>query len=42
MCEQAPSLRLKAVMTDEIPDVRRTRRECKGVKTEHFLVFQRN
>jgi hypothetical protein len=40
--EQAPSLRLKTVMADEIPDVRRTRRECKGVKTEHFLVFQRN
>jgi hypothetical protein len=42
MREQAPSLSLKAVMADEIPDVRRTRRECKGVKTEHFLVFQRN
>jgi len=42
MREQAPSLRLKTVMTDEIPDVRRTRRECKGVKTEHVLVFQRN
>jgi hypothetical protein len=40
--EQAPSLRLKAVMADEIPDVRRTRRECKGVKMEHFLVFQKN
>jgi hypothetical protein len=39
--EQAPSLRLKSVMADEIPDVRRTRRECKGVKTEHVLVFQR-
>lgn len=42
MREQAPSLRLKTVMADKIPDVRRTRRECKGVKTEHFLVFQRN
>jgi hypothetical protein len=40
--EQAPSLRLKTVMADKIPDVRRTRRECKGVKTEHILVFQRN
>lgn len=39
---QAPSLRLRTVMRDEIPDVRRTRRECKGVKTEHFLIFQRN
>lgn len=42
MREQAPSLGLKSVMADEIPDVRRTRRECKGVKTEHILVFQRN
>ncbi len=42
MREQAPSLRLKTVMADEIPDVRRTRRECKGVKTEHFLVFEKN
>ena len=40
MREQAPSLRLKKVMADDIPDVRRTRRECKGVKTEHILVFQ--
>ena len=42
MSDRAPSLRLKTVMADAIPDVRRTRRECKGVKTEHFLVFQRN
>ena len=42
MQEQAPSLRLKTVMADQIPDVRRTRHECKGVKTEHILVFQRN
>lgn len=38
----APSLKLKKVLTDNIPDIRRTRRECKGVKTEHFLIFQRN
>jgi hypothetical protein len=38
----APSLRLKQVLTDNIPDIRRTRRECRGVKTEHILVFQRN
>ena len=42
MREQAPSLHLKKVIADKIPDVRRTRHECKGVKTEHFLVFQRN
>lgn len=38
----APSLKLKRVLTDNIPDIRRTRRECRGVKKEHFLVFQRN
>lgn len=40
--ERAPSLRLRQIISDDIPDVRRTRHECKGVKTEHFLVFQRN
>jgi hypothetical protein len=39
---RAPSLRLRKIIADDIPDVRRTRRECKGVKTEHFLVFQHN
>lgn len=39
--EQAPSLVLRKILTDDIPDVRRTRRECRGVKTEHFLIFQR-
>jgi len=38
----APSLRLRKIISDDIPDVRRTRRECSGVKTENFLVFQRN
>lgn len=42
MRQQAPSLLLKTVMADQIPDVRRTRREFRGVKTEHILVFQRN
>jgi hypothetical protein len=40
--QYAPSLRLRKVVTDDIPDVRRTRRECRGVKSEHFLIFQRN
>jgi len=40
--ETAPSIRLRNIITDDIPDVRRTRRECRGVKTEHFLVFHRN
>jgi hypothetical protein len=38
---RAPSLRLVKVLADEIPDVRRTRRECRGVKTEHFMIFRR-
>lgn len=42
MKKEAPSLRLLEVVADKIPDIRRTRRECSGVKTEHFLIFQRN
>ena len=42
MKRQAPSVRLNTVITDRIPDVRRTRRDCKGVKAEHFLVFQKD
>ena len=38
----APSLRLRQVFADDIPDIRRTRRDCRGVKTEHFLIFQRS
>lgn len=41
MSQYARSLRLKTEIHDDIPDVRRTRRECKGVKTEVFLVFQK-
>ncbi len=41
MTQHAPSLRLKTAFTDTIPDVRRCRHECGGVKREHFLVFQR-
>jgi hypothetical protein len=40
--KHAPSLGLLRVITDDIPDVRRSRRECRGVKTEHFLIFRRN
>lgn len=42
MKKEAPSLRLREVVADNIPDIRRTRRECTGVKTEHFLIYQRN
>jgi hypothetical protein len=40
--EHAPSIHLRKIVTDDIPDVRRTRHECHGVKTEHFLIFRRN
>lgn len=41
MRENAPSLHLDKIITDNIPDIRRTRKECHGIKTEHILVFQR-
>jgi hypothetical protein len=41
MAQRARSFRLTSVLTDKIPDVRRTRRECRGVKTEQVLVFRR-
>ncbi|MDR3403074.1 MAG: DNA adenine methylase [Chthoniobacter sp.] len=40
--KEAPSLHLQNVIVDDIPDIRRTRRECRGVKAEHILVFQRH
>jgi methylase of polypeptide subunit release factors len=42
MRDHAPSLVLLHVLIDDIPDVRRTRRTYRGVKTEHVLIFQRN
>jgi hypothetical protein len=41
MNDHAPSLRLRQVITDHIPDVRRTRRQCRGIKQEMILVFKR-
>jgi len=41
MSERTKSLRLRELICDDIPDVRRTRGDVKGVKTEHFLVFQK-
>jgi hypothetical protein len=37
----APNLSLNAIFTDEIPDIRRGRRNCKGVKQEKFLVYKK-
>jgi hypothetical protein len=39
--QHATFLRLRKIVTDDIPDVRRTRRGCRGVRSEHFLIFQR-
>jgi putative RNA methylase family UPF0020 len=39
--EYAPLLKLQMIMEDDIPDIRRSRRDYKGTKTEHFLVFQK-
>jgi len=41
MVKYATSLRLIRVFEDEIPDVRRSRRYCRGTKKEHFLIFQK-
>lgn len=41
MAERAPSIQLTEILVDAIPDIRRARRECRGVKTEHILVFQK-
>lgn len=39
---ESPSLHLREILADQIPDIRRSRRDCRGVKTEHFLVFQKD
>ncbi len=38
---KAPSLTLVEVIKDDIPDIRRCRRNCSGTKSEHVLVFQK-
>ena len=37
----APTLKLCQVMSDSIPDVRRSRRRLAGVKKEHILIFRK-
>jgi hypothetical protein len=41
MSEKAPSLRLISIIEDEIPDIRRTRKNCLATKTEHILIYKR-
>lgn len=37
-----PSLRLLETYEDEIPDIRRARRDCRGTKREHILVLRKS
>ena len=39
--EFAPCLRIKEIVSDRIPDIRRSRRHLGGVKMEHILVYER-
>ena len=39
--EFAPTLRIKEIISDHIPDIRRSRRNVEGVKMEHILVYER-
>ena len=39
--EFAPGLRIKEIISDHIPDIRRSRRHLGGVKMEHILVYER-
>ena len=40
--KHAPSLSLQQVIVDKIPDVRRARRNYKGTKNEHILIFRKD
>ncbi|MCK4762632.1 MAG: DNA adenine methylase [Candidatus Aminicenantes bacterium] len=42
MEKKAPRLLLYSIIKDYIPDIRRSRRNCKATKAEHILVFQRH
>ncbi len=39
--KNAPKLILENIMLDKIPDIRRSRRDCKGTKAEHVLIFKK-
>ncbi len=41
MAKKAPLLKLVSIIKDYIPDIRRSRKNCKATKSEHILVFQR-
>jgi len=37
----APNLKLSEVIYDQIPDIRRSRRDCRGTKSEYVMVFKK-
>lgn len=37
----APDLNLVQTVINNIPDIRRARRDCRGVRTENFLIFKK-
>ncbi|MCX7192695.1 MAG: DNA methyltransferase [Proteobacteria bacterium] len=37
----APELNLVQTVVNNIPDIRRARRDCRGVRTENFLIFRK-
>jgi len=41
MATSAPSIQLRSIIRDEIPDIRRSRRATGATKAEHILIFQR-
>lgn len=41
MAKNAPGLTLLEVVNDNIPDIRRSRRNCQGTKAESILIFRR-
>lgn len=41
MAERAPSLNLISIIKDDIPDIRRSRKNCKATKTEHILIYKK-
>ena len=41
MNDLAPSIQLTEIISDHIPDIRRSRRHLAGVKREHILVYKR-
>lgn len=40
--DHSPSMQLVKIIKDVIPDVRRSRRDCRGTKVENILVFRKS